>query len=138
MLLDVFAVQENTNKLNKRLARLISNDLIPYILKDRSDYVIVEDAEEMLSRSQSRLIHYSAYEITLSPEAIGYHENDMYYKMRPSGGDLVSKLLGADMAYVDMLEKIQLEIEGNPDITLLANRWTPEMCLSSLVPDNSN
>ncbi len=98
------------------------------MLENRRGYSITHDAKTVLSKAFDRLVYYTKMEIGLSPEALGYHEDDSTYYERHT----IHAWVKADLNYIDELSKIQIANEGEPDLTLIINQWNSDMCLESL------
>lgn len=122
-----FTEQPNTTKLNKRLSNFVTSTLLPVMINSRHQTPIISDAKEMLNKNYELLVRYTNYELSISPETIGYHENDHDVFERNNFQDRIN----AGMHYIDTLENIQIRNEKEPDLALLDNHWNSSMCLKA-------
>ena len=129
---EFFHDQPNTLKLNNRFSDFVIAKLLPLIKSYRRNSDLIDSAKQMLSKSYDKLVYYTNYELSLSPETIGYHENDISYYERNTIYDWII----AEYDFISRLEEIQTNEEGEPDITSLYNTWNSEMCLNPIT-DNT-
>lgn len=131
-LTEFFNDQPNTLKLNKRFSEFVITKLLPLIKSYRRNSDLIDSAKQMLSQSYDKLVNYANYELSLSPETIGYHENDISYYERNTIYDWII----AEYNFINNLEEIQRNAEGEPDITLLYDTWNSEICLNPIIDSN--
>ena len=122
---NLFAEKPNTYKLPKRLEEMVKEQLLPLIESALAERSLGNEAYSILNHSFERMNYLLNYELSLSPEKIGYHENDHIYVER----HVIHELAKADSEYVDRLAHIQQEIEDEPNLELLADKWSPDMCI---------
>ncbi|MDL2288555.1 hypothetical protein LJC32_04150 [Oscillospiraceae bacterium OttesenSCG-928-F05] len=122
---DFLNQRENTLKLDKTFSIFIKEKLLPVIEAALSDNFLSAEAITTMQRNHERLIEVFNAELKLSPETVGYHENEYANRER----QIVPDLAAASREYVENLARIQQEHDEPFDLTILQNRWKPEMCL---------
>lgn len=131
---EFFHNQPNTLKLNNRFSDFVIAKLLPLMKSYRRNNDLIDSAKQMLSKSYDKLVYYANYELQLSPETIGYHENDISYYER----NTIYEWILAEYNFINNLEEIQRNSEGEPNITLLYDTWNSEMCLNPITENNKD
>lgn len=116
---------ENTIRLDKAFSVFVKTKLLPAMQNALPVPSLGKEAEEIMYRNHKRLCELFNYELQLSPEAMGYHENDSDYYDR----QIIYSLVKAGSQYVGNLADIQENVEEHISDTLLQNKWKPEMCI---------
>lgn len=125
LIYNLFNEQANTYKLPKRLEKMVKEQLLPLIESTVQKRSFGNEAYRILKHSFERMEELFNYELGLSPETIGYHENERDYTER----HIICDLAKLDAEHVDGLIRIQQEIEGQPNLDLLKDKWSSDMCI---------
>lgn len=112
---EFFTNQPDTLKLNRRLSTFMTEKVMPTMEKTRHKAACIDDVKQRFLSTCEKSIYYFNYELMLSPEAIGYHENDESYYER----EYMDVWLKAEHDYISRLESAQKEIEGPPNTDIL-------------------
>lgn len=124
LIYNLFAEKANTYKLPKRLEAMVKEQLIPLIESTVSELSLGKEAYRLLKHNFDRGVELFNYELGLSPETIGYHENERDYAER----QIICDLVKLDAEHANELARIQREMEDKPNLDLLRDKWSPDMC----------
>lgn len=122
---DVFKKQENTTRLNKRLAKYVSKELVPSMFQKRKPYLLSANATSMLNKTLDIIKEEVDHDLLISTVYTdNYHYEDT--ELIKISDDFAK----ANILYVDSLAEIQKKYEKIPDLDVFVNKWKPDMCLN--------
>lgn len=117
--------RENTLKLDKALSSFVKDSLLPLCKSDLILNPIGQEAIGLLYKSYNQYINNFNYELALSPEAAGYHENDLDYLTRQTIGEVLTE----NLKHVDKLLEIQEKHDEEHYELIIKNNWEVGMCI---------
>lgn len=120
----IFEKQGNTTKINKRLAKYVSKELVPYMFQKREPYLLSANTISMLNETRNINIQETNRELLISTVY-----SDPYHNEHTELISIADDLAEANISYVGSLAKIQEKYEGIPSPEVLMNKWKPYMCL---------
>ena len=120
----IFEKQGNTTRINKRLAKYVSKELVPYMFQKREPYLLNVNTISILNETRNIYREETAHEILVDAVSTGFPH---YEDTEPIS--ISDDFAIANISYVNSLAKIQKKYEGIPDGEVLMNKWKPYMCL---------
>lgn len=121
---DVFKKQENTTRLNKRLANYVSKELVPYMSQKRKPYLLSANVTSMLNKTLDITKEEFEHDLLISTVYTdNYHYEDTEWIK------ISDDFAKANILYVDSLAEIQKKYEDIPDLDVFVNKWESDMCL---------